>query len=221
VFRQFKDVLAERPDIQRIWQSFKQREMRRIVGEWLNDQREIRGLERLELSEDEETLPLIESDFVFTHANALTGDDTAELERVAFGECHENEQAGFVELLYEIRSLRPPAANYDGVQITTAETPAGETAGVLLAALFRRGEESLSVVRQIYVEPEYRGLGLAAALLREHVRRCRRERVRNVSVQLTGSACDYEESLAELGFEKTEVSMTISTETWYRENESG
>ena len=44
VFRQFKDTIKQRKDIERLWFSFKDREMKRVVLEWYNQLRESCGL---------------------------------------------------------------------------------------------------------------------------------------------------------------------------------
>ena len=47
VFRSFKNALHQRPDLERLWHGFKEREMRRIVAQWYDREREAAGLERL------------------------------------------------------------------------------------------------------------------------------------------------------------------------------
>lgn len=220
VFRQFKNTVGERGDIQRLWLQFKQREMRSVVAEWLNDQRELRGLERLELSEDEETDPLIESDFVFLSPDEEALALAVELDAAGFRENHPGEPLEMVELLHRIHQSGVQGMSSGETMITTVETPARETAGLLWAVRVESSGASLSLIRQIFVTPEYRGLGLATALLREHLLRCRREQIREVRLELVGDACDYEDSLEELGFRKVAVSLSVAPDQWYRDNES-
>ena len=63
VFRNFKNALKQSRDLERSWYRFKEREMRRVVAEWYNQEREAAGLERLG-PEPEETEDLTVSDFV-------------------------------------------------------------------------------------------------------------------------------------------------------------
>lgn len=220
VFRQFKNIVGERADIQRLWLRFKQREMNAIVVDWLNNERELRGLERLELPEDEETEPLIESDFVFRIRDREAARLAAELDEAAFRESQEGSPEA-VELRYRVHQTGWPGPADDESRTITVETPAGETAGLLWSVLFRGSGALLSVVRLIYVVPEYRGLGLASSLLREHMRRCRSDSVDEVRIDLAGWATDFEETLEDLGFGRSFVSLSVSTDDWYRENESG
>ncbi|MDR0910903.1 MAG: GNAT family N-acetyltransferase [Spirochaetaceae bacterium] len=64
VFRAFKDVLAEYPEAEQLWYSFKEREMRKVVLDWYNAMRETWGLEKIGL-EPEDTDDLIFEDFKF------------------------------------------------------------------------------------------------------------------------------------------------------------
>ena len=52
VFRKFKDILKTNPEIERLWFSFKERELRKVVWQWYNDNRELAGLDRLEEETD-------------------------------------------------------------------------------------------------------------------------------------------------------------------------
>lgn len=73
VFRQFKDALKERKDIERLWFRHKQREMRRRVIEWYNDLREIWGLAPLSVNDEAETEDLLLADFTFEIFGAKAG----------------------------------------------------------------------------------------------------------------------------------------------------
>ena len=68
VFRNFKDILRSHPEIERLWYSFKDREMRNIVLEWYNSLRDFWGLERIG-SEPEETEEIVSHDFSFREAD--------------------------------------------------------------------------------------------------------------------------------------------------------
>jgi GNAT superfamily N-acetyltransferase len=219
VFRQFKNAVGEREDIRRLWLSFKQREMRVVVADWLNEVRELRGLSRLELSEDEETDPLIATDFVLRDDDGSFSMRIAELDRVAFRENHPDKSPATLELLYRCRTAGWPHPQDRESRSVLAETPSGEVVGFLWSVTLRHEDAAVSVVRQIYVDPEFRGLGLAATLLRSHALSCWDERLDAVHIDLAGSACDYEDSLAELGFVRDSVSMRVTADTWFRNNE--
>ena len=220
VFRQFKEVVAEREDIERLWFSFKQTEMRRIVSDWVNDLRELWGLERLELSEDEETLPLIASDFVISECSAAQASRISVLDREAFAENFQGESETLVDLLYRHHRRALPDPHGPDSECLIAETPGADLAAVLWAVTLR-GEVTVSVVVQLLVLPEYRGLGLARALLREHLLRCHNRGFSEAMVELAGTACSLEDSLGLLGMNRASGSMRVRLDKWYLQNEAG
>lgn len=145
VFRQFKDALAERPEIQSLWRRFKMREMRRSALSWLS-----RWADALDLAnlgpepEDWEDLPI--SEFSVRPA--------AEAERVLIGTL---DAAARVE-------TGVAASKNTGASVLVAETPAGEVAGFSRIVLT---EGMAGRLEQVYVLPEFRGLGVGG-LLAEH-----------------------------------------------------
>ena len=65
VFRNFKKVLKEYPEVEKQWIFFKNKAMSLCITKWYNSLCESWGLEKQELQEDE-TQELVESDFVFS-----------------------------------------------------------------------------------------------------------------------------------------------------------
>jgi len=219
VFRQFKQALAERDDIERLWFAFKQREMRGLVSEWVNDLRELRGLDRLELSEDEETLPLIASDFVISPGGASHVQIVRKLDRESFAETHDGDSPALVDLLYDFHRRGELDPESPDSEILVAETPAQDLAGFVWSVRLRSGAAVVSVVAQIYVIPEYRGLGLASALLRDHLLRCHQQGYTEAVLELSGSNGEFEEHLTELGFGRESGAVRIRIDHWFRKNE--
>ncbi|MEE8442019.1 MAG: GNAT family N-acetyltransferase [Spirochaetia bacterium] len=219
-FRQFKDAIGEREDIERLWLAFKQREMRGIVGGWVNDLRELWGLERLELSDDEETFPLIATDFVISEGDESQQDLVIVLDREAFAENYENDSESLVDLLYDYHRAGMPNPGDPDSTILVVETPGQEIAGFVWAVTLRRREIAVTVVAQLYVLPEYRGMGLAGALIREHLLRCHDRGFSEAVVELIGRAGEYEDDLSELGLVRDSGTMRVRLDRWFRENES-
>lgn len=216
VFRQFKDAVGERKDIERLWHQFKQREMRAIAAEWVNDIREIQGLERMQLTEEEDTEPLVAADFEFTEGSQETRKIAAALDPDAFRENFDDVPAGLQDLLYEhFRSGSPGPADPDS-SILVAKTPGDDVAALLWAFRRQAAGTSLAVVRLIYVYPEYRGLGLARQLLREQMERSRAEGCSDLVIELAGRSVGFGDAIEELGFRLERASMRVDLEEWVR-----
>ena len=218
VFRQFKDTLHERPEIERRWFSFKEREMRQIVSEWFNDLREREGLERLEVvGADSETDSLIESDFTFRPA---VRDDLAAIregDRAGFFEAYETLAPEIVELLFT-RSRRAVAAPDDSAsRVLVAETQGGDFAGFLWAESQTGTRYSVEHVVQLFVLSDYRGLGLANELLVHYLDQARGDGVAEVIIDLPGEAMALEKRLRDMGMVSHSASVRVQLDRWGRD----
>lgn len=214
VFRQFKDALSERDDIERLWLGFKQREMRHTVTDWLNDLRELQGLERLELTEEEDPAPLVASDFGFSDGTAAHIRTIRELDRRVFTENVGNAPSGVATALYRRSRTGLPEPGQPGSTVLVAETPEGDPVAYLWAVEIHENPCSVSIVLLLYVIPDYRGIGLADALLGEHMRRCSARGTTDVVVELTGDAAGLERALTDRGLRRTSASLRISVRAW-------
>ena len=158
VFRAFKDTLGRYPEAEKLWFSFKEREMKLEIIRWYNGLREEWGLEKVGM-EPEETEDLVLEDFRFRPFRredlALVG----ELHRLCLEEHKRNAaEAG-----------RSPSVqvNADGVlelpfeKAMIAETGGGEFAGYIAGIL----QDSIFRIQRLEVMAEYRGLGVGETLL--------------------------------------------------------
>ena len=219
VFRQFKDAVRERPDIERLWFGFKQREMRGIVVEWLNDLREQWGLERLTLEDDsEETLELIATDFVFEEGVPADAELVRLIDRDAFAENFPGEPDELVEAFYQVHRSGIPGPESPESSLLCCRTPAGDTAGVLWAIRRENAGVTVSVVVQLYVNPEFRGIGLARALMREYLLRAHAHGVREVLFLLPGESASMEGRVEDPALARLSTVGRVSVGHWYREN---
>lgn len=180
VFRQFKDALRERPDMERLWFSWKQREMRHRIHDWYNGLREVWGLSPLAWDDRPETDT---SDLVlwdFTIGRAEPGPELEILDREFFDEAHGGLLPGERDLLFlRLRTGLPSLAGGERRMIE-ARSAGGELAGFLW---YEKGKSHAELV-QLGVVPEFRGLGIARTLL-ARMRRELAEDVRNSSCCLS------------------------------------
>ena len=213
VFRQFKDALRERQDIERLWFSFKEKQMRRVVADWYNEIREARGLEPLELSEEDDGLEveaLVLSDFVVQPIDGEMLETLDEMDSSSFEENFDDE----TERDSYYRAKRGGVSLRDGDFLRAIMTPAGESAGFIWADIdegSRRG-----VIRQLYVRPEYRGIGLAHVLLRSALDDLAKQGVLSVSLELLGRAVEIQEAFFRQGFSVLAVDLGLDLQKWTR-----
>ncbi|MFP3090680.1 GNAT family N-acetyltransferase [Treponema sp. TIM-1] len=160
VFRAFKNVLSAYPESERLWFTFKDREMKKAILKWYNALREEWGLDRIGI-EPEETDDLILEDFKFRKPESEDMIPATELHRQCLEDYREyaekNGLAGSLEASFD----DPPPQIFPGDLALVAETGHGDFAAYISA--IRRG--SALYITALEVNPEYRGLGLGESLL--------------------------------------------------------
>lgn len=215
VFRNFKDALKKNGHLERLWFSFKEKEMRRLVREWYNEQRELKGLQRLG-PEPEETEDLLLSDFTIKPGSAEQLEAVIELDRQAFAENIENLNPEKIEELYrEKRSFMPDPLD-KGSSLLICETPEGELAG------FAWGVESESRLDssmemhliQLAVARNMRGLGMGTQLLHHFIRQARSLGIRRLGTELSGPALELSGLFERLGFVNSSVVVGLDLDSW-------
>ena len=172
VFRAFKDTLARYPEAEKLWFSFKDREMKREIIRWYNGLREEWGLEKIGM-EPEETGDLVLEDFRF---RPFQEDDLAraeELHRFCLEECKEilaesgakNSADVIIKesqvLFGSSNNLFKRISDLPLVSAMIAESGNGEFAGFISGIV----KDSVFYIQNLEVKAEYRGLGIGEALL--------------------------------------------------------
>lgn len=163
VFRNFKTVIKQYPEVERKWYFYKEKQLRFRLMEWYNALRESWGLETL--SEDiDEYDDLIEEDFVFRAYNPAQDKDCiaagadavfAEFEQSAEGELGQAYAALW-------RTCDRKGESENGF---VCRTLTDEFAGCLMIAPFPSCAKQTVMVTRLFVNQNYRGLGIARALL--------------------------------------------------------
>jgi GNAT superfamily N-acetyltransferase len=213
VFRQFKNALKDRKEMERLWYRFKEREMRKEVLAWYNTLRESWGLEEVEL-DFEETEDLILSDFILERWHDPEDDLIVGYDRKGFFEIFPDELDLRKEGMYQSR--RYGYLPSDPLSIVyRASTPTGEPAGFLWAVQnhFRTDIASLHVL-QVYVMPEYRGLGLAKTLFHYFCEKSAKEDCRRISIELMGESLQLSKMCKDEGFVPFSEVLELDIEKW-------
>ena len=163
VFRKFKNVLKEHPDVERLWFSFKEHEMKQVILSWFDDLRELWGLERLELEPEENDEELLHDDFLFRLADS--SGEQAEI--TCKGELLKEFDDFYGKDLGEVLAEQWEKVNDSSNGFRTVafcETVSGDSVG--FAAGFKTGaDSSVAMISALFVIPHFRGLGLGKELL--------------------------------------------------------
>ena len=180
VFRAFKDTLGRYPEAEKVWFSFKEKEMRREIARWYNGLREEWGLEKIG-GEPEETGDLVLEDF---HFRAFQKEDMAraeELHRLILEEfrgvlTESGAGSSVGALLAESQIFRGlPAANVAATAAAVASATADASTGMGLIAesgngefagyIFAIAKDASLYIQNLEVKAEFRGLGVGESLL--------------------------------------------------------
>jgi GNAT superfamily N-acetyltransferase len=229
VFRKFKDILKTRPEIERLWFSFKEREMRRVVREWYNDERELAGLQRLPEEPEEspeEAAELTAGDFAIRPGETKHLEAVRTLDRQAFAEVRPDaeaaeaaEAAETLEAASLERRRSPGGGAGDplaaGSLLRVAESPDGEFAGFFWAVEEEAaaGRKNLRLV-QLAVALPYRGIGLGALLLAHLVSEARDLGYHRLLCELGGASLPLEAHLRRMGFASRSVVYELDPGAW-------
>jgi ribosomal protein S18 acetylase RimI-like enzyme len=218
VFRKFKDILKTSPEVERLWFTFKDRELRRVVWQWYNDNRELAGLERLEEEPDQEEglEDLLAGDFAIVLFQPRHGEALRELDERSFAARFPEAPPGRVAEMYRESRKKAPTPEGEGSKVFVAETAEGDFAGFVWAV-----EQSDSLVpgrilrvHQLAVGERYQGVGLGAMLLRCMISEARDRGYHRLRGELSGTGLQLVGFFEELGFQTIARDMEIDPTYW-------
>jgi len=215
VFRSFKNILKKRREWEVLWFSFKEREMTRIVMDWLNEIRELEGLEKLSLPE-EDTEELIYSDFVITESIENHIDAIREHDQWVFIEAFPGvEKDRILEYHRQIRSELPDLYDRESTVII-AETPGGDFAGFVWGYEKESPIETGTILEliQLVVAEEYQGLGLAQILLKHLLQKTCSVGTAKVQIHLYGRFLNAAKLFQKAGFQISAQTMELDLSRW-------
>lgn len=164
VFRNFKNILREHPEIERMWYRFKQREMRAIVLEWYNSLRDFWGLERIGM-EPEETDEIVSQDFSFRFLGADENEAFSVLLETARQEILAEMPPELGDALLELNDRQRTSEGQNGDSILAVESMDDELVAFAVSAPVPGSGVHCAHISILYVLPSFRGMGIGKELL--------------------------------------------------------
>ena len=163
VFKNFRSVLKDYPEIDKRWHIFKHRIMSARINEWYNSLREIWGLEKLDqFSESDDAL--VHDDFSFKDYDSNTDKSTILLNiRAVFFEDDtlpsEINEAIYRMWLNQFESCAAEQTGYVSFSLSD------DFAGCITASSVLNNQEKISILTSLFVPEQFRGLGIGTELL--------------------------------------------------------
>jgi len=179
VFRAFKNVLTTHPEAEKLWFSFKEREMKREAVRWYNGLREEWGLKKIGL-EPEETADLVLEDFRFRELRDVDRAAAEELHNLCIGNSIPDFTREDAESTFSL----------------VAETGHNEFAGYITSD-HKNGD---LFIHALEVRPEYRGLGIGKALLGHLLEKTKQTGITGIYIDLPAESEGFSRVLVREGF---------------------
>ena len=164
VFKNFRNVLKDYPEIDKRWHIYKHRFMSARINEWYNSLREIWGLEKLDqLPELDDTL--VHDDFSFKEYDPAADKETVLL-NISADYCEDENLPLEVNRAFygfwRARFEQAPSENQIGF-ICSSLTD--EFAGCIIASPLLQNQEKIVMITSLFVPEQFRGLGIGTELI--------------------------------------------------------
>jgi GNAT superfamily N-acetyltransferase len=180
VFRAFKDVISQYPEIEKLWFDYKDRQMKRGVIGWYNALRESWGLELIG-EEPDDIDGLAQEDFQFRPGCMADKEAAEKLHRLCTGP----ETSGGDD---KTKSEETSPWVFPGEICIAAESSGGEFAAYVSSVYTAPGR---LCIRALEVTPEYRGLGLGKALLARLLEQADSKKIPVISIDLPAASENF------------------------------
>jgi GNAT superfamily N-acetyltransferase len=213
VFRGFKNVIKERPDLEKAWFAHKDREMKRRVRLWYSSLCDYWGVESLG-DEPEDIEDLFLDNFTMEDLPA----DSQEIQDI-FSLMQEDlfldYDPSLKEFLLENLKWDDRIPDY----AVKALSPDGSSCGYISLFFEPKGDDLYGVLNGLYVLPEYRGAGIASGLLDHLSGYCFKRSVRTLLIQLPPEGEVLRANLQRRGFVICGSFLLLDVKKWYYEQQ--
>jgi GNAT superfamily N-acetyltransferase len=218
VFRKFKDILKTSRGAEHVWFTFKERELRQVVRQWYNDQRELAGLERLEEQPEElDSLEdLLGSDFAILAGQEQHLDAVRKLDEAVFAANYPGEDLQKVTSVFREIRARLPDLSDNASLFLVAETAEQDFAGFVWAVESTDAlvPGRILQVHQLAVVQRYQGMGLGTMLLKRIIAEARDRGYHRIRSDLSGKALQLAGFFRELGFQPITQIIELDPKHW-------
>jgi ribosomal protein S18 acetylase RimI-like enzyme len=208
VFRAFKNTLNLHPEAEKVWFSFKEREIKKEIISWYNALREEWGLEKIGM-EPEETDDLVLEDFRIRPTEQKDIPLAIDLHRFCTEEFITAQAEREKAAAQAPCSLSAETWRFPGDLSFTAETGCGEFAAYISAVLLDR---VLHIIA-LEVKIEYRGLGIGEALLSNILEQSAAKNAAEVIIDLPADLEDFSRVLYRKNFKPLITRYHLNLET--------
>ena len=164
VFKNFRNVLKNYPEIDKRWHIFKHRFMSARINEWYNSLREIWGLEKLDqLPEMDESL--VHDDFSFKEYDSVN-DKKIILLNITADACDDDSLPAEVNgALYRLWRTQFEGNNAENQTGYICSSLSDEFAGCITASPVSENQEKIVMITSLFVPENFRGLGIGTELI--------------------------------------------------------
>ena len=164
VFKNFRNVLKNYPEIDKRWHIYKHRFMSARINEWYNSLREIWGLEKLDqLPESDETL--VHDDFSFKEYDSAADKNTILLNITADSCEDEILPLEVKRAFYGLWRNQFEQMNANGQTGYICSSLSDEFAGCITASLLVENQDKIVSITSLFVPEQFRGLGIGTELI--------------------------------------------------------
>ena len=215
VFRSFKNVLHQYPEVEKLWFSFKEKEMKQIVSNWYDTLLDSWGLEKLG-AEPEEMSEAVYEDFVFrvAYENEENQEKDSELlfsVSESFASEFENQHSTEIGItLSELWKSQLSSYVPESEFCVISETVEGDFVGACVTFSYEKKASHTVVISAVFVEPCFRGLGIGKELLNQCINGLKKRGIRWVIVPGVLISPFVVEMLLSCGFSQLGTGFVLS-----------
>ena len=164
VFKNFRLVLKNYPDVEKRWFIFKNNTMGLYINNWYNSLREIWGLEKLDyIPESDEAL--IHDDFTFHEYDSEKNREEIIRHMNVFFTREQDLLEGLKAAFFEMWKKQFLDADSIGQTGFVCRSLSDDFAGCITASQILDNQKKISVLTNLFVPEDFRGLGIGTELL--------------------------------------------------------